>query len=221
MTDFTVRPFAFMRLTHDALRAGFAEVRAAIAAGSAPAEVRETYGALRRALELHAAQEEQVFFPVLDERCGGAVREAGLRDAHEREEAHQLAFEAALAEGEQRAMAATIEAWAPSFEAHLADEEAIMMPLTHKTADTAEGRALVVRRIMETDWEALKRDQLGYVVASLSRTKPFGPLRMYVAAVQVAAGSAYGELEPIVRAALPAEQLQKLTSLGHLAERAA
>ena len=69
---------------------------------------------------------------------------------------------------------------------------------------------------MEVDWAAMKEVQLAYVVERLAETKPYGPLRMFVAAVQLAAGDAYPELEPIVRDALPADKVEMLTAHGHL-----
>ncbi|MCA9557004.1 MAG: hemerythrin domain-containing protein, partial [Myxococcales bacterium] len=177
-TDFTVRPFAFMRLTHEALRAGFADIRAAVHEGASVDAVRARYVDLARCIAVHAAQEDQMFFPILDARFDGAVRDADLRTAHAREDALQAAFEDALERADRDALRVAVDAWAPSFEAHLADEEAVMMPLTQTVADTPEGRAAVVRRIMEVDWEGMKRDQLGYVTASLAATKPLGPVRM-------------------------------------------
>ena len=41
MSDFQVRPFAFMRLTHDALRAGFATLQSLAEAGDLDAVARE------------------------------------------------------------------------------------------------------------------------------------------------------------------------------------
>ncbi len=214
--EFTVRPFAFMRLTHDALRAGFAQLRAAVLDGASIDTVRARAADLARCIAVHAAQEDQVFFPLLDARFDGAVRVAGLRAAHTREDALQAALEAALERADRDALALAVDAWAPSFEAHLTDEEAVMMPLTQRVADTIEGRAAVVRRIMEVDWEGMKQDQLGYVTARLAETKPLGPVRMFVAAVQAAAADAYPELEPILRGALPPAHRQALHGMGHL-----
>lgn len=91
-----------------------------------------------------------------------------------------------------------------------------MMPLTQWVAPTAEGRAEVVGKIMSLDWEALKSAHLPYVVEQLSETKPYGPLRMFVAAVQAASGDRYSDLEPVVRSALPAQKVELLQGHGHL-----
>jgi hemerythrin-like domain-containing protein len=210
MSEFIVRPFAFMRLTHEGLRDGFTRLREAASAGVD--EAREAFAALSPVIALHAAQEEQVFFPLLDERFDEVVRKAGLREAHAREHALQGALEDALARGDLDATRAAVEAWTSSFEAHLRDEEEVMMPLTEKL----EGRAGHVRRILEVDWAALKRDHLPYVTRSLARTKPYGVVRTFVSAVQASAGDGWAELEPIVRAGLLDPQVAQLTEDGHL-----
>lgn len=215
MSEPDVRPFAFMRLTHEALRSGFTALREAAAAGDLTV-ARSSFEALRAVIDLHALQEEEVFFPLLDDKFDGVVRQAGLREAHVREHAHQRAVETALARGDAASAHAAIEGWAGSFETHLQAEEDVMMPLTEKVAPTLEGRAAHVRQILEVDWRALKSTQLPYVLGELGRTKPYGPLRMYVAALQVSAADAWSELEPIVRATLSDTQIAQLTAHGHL-----
>lgn len=216
MSEFVVRPFAFMRLTHDALRVGFAELGGAIESGDL-AGARERHAALTTVIALHAAQEERVFFPLLDERFDKAVAEAGLRDLHVREHGLESAFASALASGDLAAAGEAFTAWNQSFEDHLKREEDVMMPLTEKVDPTLEGRARAVKSIMDLDWERLKSVQLPYVVSALARTKPLGgPVRMFVSAVQTSAAGSWGELEPIVRASLSAEQASQLAAWGHL-----
>jgi len=212
---FTVRPFAFMRLTHEALRAGFARLVAHAESGDLPA-VQQEYDGLRPVLVLHAEHEEQVFFDLLDERCDGAVEAAGLRDAHVREEGHQQAFEAALAARDLAGVREALAGWASSFEEHLAHEEEVMMPLTQRVAPTVEGRAAAVGTILDVDFDALKSDHLPYVVHTLATTKPYGPTRMFVAALQAAAGPRYAELTPVLRRALPEALQGQLQAHGHL-----
>jgi iron-sulfur cluster repair protein YtfE (RIC family) len=214
MPDFDVRPFAFMRLTHEALRDGFGRLDAAIAAGDL-AGARQEYQALSPVIALHARQEEAVFFPTLDRLFDGAAEKGGLRDAHEREDALQEALAAALEGADLGALAAAAAAWRVSFEEHLAHEEDVMMPLTIRVAPTLEGRAAVVRQILEVDFDALGSDLVPYVAASLARTKPFGPLRMFAAALQVASGERYGELAPALHAAVPHDTSAQLARLGH------
>ena len=215
MSAFTPRPFAFMRMTHEALRAGFATLATAAEAGELDT-VRDEYARLRRVIEVHAAQEERAFFPLLDRLFDGAVAKAGLRDAHAREEAHQQAFEAALAGDDAAAVRQALSAWSGSFETHLVDEETVMMPLTQKVAPTLEGRAAAVGDILAVDWQALKDDHLPYVTASLAANKPYGPTRMFVSALQIAAGDRYAELAPIVAASVPAAVGDQLRVHGHL-----
>ncbi len=215
MSEFTVRPFAFMRLTHEALRAGLAGLVESAEAGDL-AGVRSGFGALRPVIRLHAQHEEQVFFPMLDRLFDGAVEKGGLRDAHVREEAHEERLASALETGDLPAARAAVADWQSSFEAHLVDEEELMMPLTAQVAPTQEGRAAAVREILELDWAALKTVHLPYVAASLAANKPYGPVRMFVAALQSAADERYAELEPVLRAALPAPVAASLQQHGHL-----
>jgi hypothetical protein len=215
MSDFVIRPFAFMRLTHEALRAGFSAIQVAAAAGDLAAAA-DANTALSRVIELHKRHEEEVFFAMLDEHFDGVVTKAGLRETHEREHALQEAVNAALDAGDLQALNSAIDQWAPAFEAHLAEEEEVMMPLTELIAPTLEGRAAAVHEIMAVDWAQLAQVHLPYVVRSLSMTKPYGPLRMFVAAVQIAAGDRFGTLEPVIRDALPAEKVAMLTEHGHL-----
>lgn len=215
MSDFVVRPFAFMRLTHDALRSGFAAVRAAANAGDLETAAAQ-WRALCAVIALHMKQEEASFFPLLDRLFDDAVANAKLRDTHEREVAHEERVEAAFAAQDVVALVAALDAWAPDFEAHLAHEEEVMMPLTERVAPTLEGRAAAVHEILAVDWSELRSTQLPYVAKALASTKPYGAVRMFVSAVQAAAGARYHELQPILREALPAEMVAMLVEHGHL-----
>lgn len=220
MSEFVVRPFAFMRLTHDALRGGFASLRAAANAGDIGAAASE-WRALSAVIALHMKQEDQAFFPLLDALFDEAVTKAGLHDAHRREGKHEAAVRAAFAASDLDGLRQALDAWAPSFEAHLSDEEDVMMPLTEKVAPTFEGRAAAVREILEVDWAALNSVHLPYVVRVLAETKPYGPVRMFVASVQAAAGPGYVELEPAIRGALPGDLVSMLVEHGHLGQASA
>lgn len=215
MSDFVVRPFAFMRLTHDALRSGFAAVHAAANAGDLEIAAAQWH-ALCAVIALHMKQEETSFFPLLDRLFDQAVAKANLRDTHERELAHEERVEAAIEAQDRAALVAALDAWAPDFEAHLAHEEEVMMPLTDRVATTPEGRAAAVNEILNVDWEALRTSQLPYVAHALASTKPYGTVRMFVSAVQAAAGGKYEELQPVLRDALPAEMVAMLVEHGHL-----
>ena len=218
MTEFVVRPFAFMRLTHEALRAGFQSISEAARDGDLD-EARARLNRLRGVIALHARQEEEVFFPLLDRLFDGAVDKADLRTAHLREDDHEAAVDAALDAGDVAMVTAALEAWGPDFENHLAEEERVMMPLTQKVADTLEGRAAAVREIMSLDWDGMIDVQLPYVLESLSTTKPYGPLRMFVAALQVSASDRYAEIEPVIRGSVDAGKASMLQEHGHLGSR--
>lgn len=215
MSEFVVRPFAFMRLTHEALRDGFSQLSAAAAAGDFD-RAASSFTELLDVIDLHKEHEERVFFPMLDELFDGAVAKAGLRENHVNEDAIAVRVDVAIEARDLATLQQSLTEWAPSFEAHLFEEEEVMMPLTERVAPTLEGRAAAVHEILAVDWERLKTIQIPYVVRSLSATKPYGPLRMFVAALQVAAGEEYGGLEECIRSALPAEKVAMLVEHGHL-----
>jgi iron-sulfur cluster repair protein YtfE (RIC family) len=215
MSEFVVRPFAFMRLTHEALRDGFAQLKSAADDGDFD-RAASSFTELLDVIDLHKEQEERVFFPMLDELFDGAVANAGLRENHVNEDAIAVRVDVALEARDLATLQQALTEWAPSFEAHLFEEEEVMMPLTERVAPTLEGRAAAVHEILAVDWERLKTIQIPYVVRSLSATKPYGPLRMFVAALQVAAGDEYGGLEDHIRSALPEEKVAMLVEHGHL-----
>lgn len=214
MSEFNVRPFAFMRLTHEALRAGLSTLLRHAGAGDLEA-VRGEYATLRRVIEIHAAQEEKSFFPLLAGRFPEDFDLSVMLAAHEREEALQEAFEGALDADDLAAVQKVLADWADSFEQHLVDEETVMMPLTQRVAPDLEGRAAAVRDILHVDWEALKGEHLPYVVASLAANKPYGPVRMFVAALQHAAGDRFSELAPVVLSSVSDDVGAKLRAHGH------
>ncbi len=172
--------------------------------------------ALQGAIQLHARHEEEVFFPLLDRLFDDAVLNANLRDAHEREDKYEAALIAALEAEDIDAVRDAITAWAPSFEKHLVDEEEVMMPLTQRVHETVEGRAAAVADIVALDWSTFQEKQLPYVLRSLSDTKPYGPLRMYVAAVEISTGERFSELQSIIATNVAPEKADLLRQHGHL-----
>lgn len=215
MSEFVPRPFAFMRLTHEALRVGFAELGGCAERGDIEGAAA-VWNGLRDVVALHKQQEEEAFFPLLDEQFDGAVERAGLRSTHLEEEEHERMIEAAIAAGDADALRRAWATWSAAFERHLFEEEEVMMPLTQRVAPTIEGRARAVRTLLDVDWNGLRDRQLPYVVSALERARPFGQLRMFVAAVQLSSGDRYDELVPVIRGALSEDAAAQLANLGHL-----
>ena len=228
MSDaFTVRPFAFMRLTHEAIRVeraallAHAEAFAAQPTAAGLDAVRASLEELQRGIALHALQEEQGFFPLLDARFDAVATQAGFFAEHEAEHARFDALDAAVAAaGDASAPAAAslleaVRAWADANEAHLKHEEGIMMPLTQRVADTLEGRAAAVRGIIDAaDAEATAAWQVGWVLSRLHTHRPFGKVRMYVAALEATHAADLHRIQPAIRAALPPAMVAKLSELG-------
>ena len=128
MSEFVVRPFAFMRLTHEAIRiernalVGHAEAHATNPGAETLAAARRSMADLKRAIELHAKQEESGFFPMLDAKFDAAATEAGFFDEHTDEHGRMGILDDALAdsaastaEGAAKLLAA-VQAWAEANE---------------------------------------------------------------------------------------------------------
>lgn len=225
---FTIRPFAFMRLTHEAVRAGAAEaleLAASLAADPSMetfAQLEAVYAQTRRGIEIHAKLEEGAFFPLLDERFDRVCTREGLADEHADDDLRDTAIHAALGafrDAPTRGNAATVHSrfadWEGETERHLKHEEDVMMPLTMKVADSPQGRARAVRAIIDVAWDEVVEELCPWVAQSLEKTKPFGPLRMFTSAVMVTHDpSERDRLSAPLRRALSASSVDRLTSVG-------
>merc|ERR1712083_876938 len=64
-----VRPFAVMRLTHEAIRSGMKDLQDALQSESSDMDdIKDVFGNLNRCIEVHAQQEDTVFFPLLNKQ---------------------------------------------------------------------------------------------------------------------------------------------------------
>lgn len=203
-----VRPFAIMRLTHDAIRQGMRDLQAAAGDlgrdAAALSNAQSTLAELRRCIDLHAKQEDECFFGVLNRLFDDVVARAGIPREHEEDVQDVRKVAEKLAGfGAGRASAADVRAvldhWAKAVEAHLVHEEEIMMPLTEKVAPTMPERAAVVHDILAVDEAEYRAHQLEYVTRQLSRAEAPGKLRMYVAALKaVATPDEYRDYAPLI-----------------------
>jgi len=167
-------PFAIMRNTHEALRASIRLQQGHLDAGERAAFVAE-WRDFQRALAMHMAMEDEAMFALLDQVGGGAVTAAALPAEHAEDTRLAAAVDAALAgapaAGNFAALRAAWAAWKHDHLHHLEHEEAVMMPLTMKTAPTPHERARVVNDRLVTPFERRADFAwfVGWVVALLSR----------------------------------------------------
>jgi hypothetical protein len=163
-------PFAIMRNAHEALRASIQLQRAALETGARTAFAEE-WRRLQRALAVHMAMEDRSMFALLDAVSAGACTGAGLPAEHADDVRLAAAVDAALADTDVAALQHAWAAWRDEHLHHLEHEEAVMMPLTMKTAPTPEGRARIVHeRLLTPSAELADFDWfVGWVVEMLSR----------------------------------------------------
>ena len=162
-------PFAIMRNAHEALRAGI-RLQGRALEGADLGTFADEWKRLQRGLAVHMAMEDQAMFALLDEAGGGAISAAGLPGEHEHDRRLVAAVDAALAGGDTAALRQAWSVWHDEHLQHLEHEEAVMMPLTMKTAPTPEGRARIVHERLLTPAAELPDFDwfVGWVVLMLS-----------------------------------------------------
>jgi hypothetical protein len=163
-------PFAIMRNAHEALRASIRLQGTALERGDRTAFADE-WRRLQRGLAVHMAMEDRSMFSLLDGVSGGACADAGLPAEHADDTRLAAAVDAALAETDLEGLRHAWRAWHDEHLHHLEHEEAVMMPLTMKTAPTPEGRARIVHeRLLTPSAELDDFDWfVGWVAEMLSR----------------------------------------------------
>jgi len=167
----TCQPFSIMRLTHEAIRTGLNHLEALnneLSPARAP-ELKTAFGEVKRVIELHANQEDNAFYPPLEEKRPNITH--AFTEEHEVEhrafdklsrQMENLPEEAsALAE-----IQASLEDWITQHRAHLAHEEDILMKILPKTFTYVESVA-VVRSILEYDLSEFEQFQLGWIFKRL------------------------------------------------------
>ena len=218
---FVVRPFAVMRLTHEAIRAGMKEVKVALEKVSDDCsnldEIRKIYVDLERCIVIHAKQEDQIFFPLLNEKFDGVINNENIPPKHDDDGEQREKIKSLLENGcdSKDELSKIINEWLDAHEAHLKLEEQVMMPLTMKTADTVEKRGEIVRSIINVDRKEFSEYQFEYVLGKLFVSKPFGPLMMYCKATQMASNAQeYNEVKGKIEGVVGEEMWNKLKSKG-------
>ncbi len=149
----TCQPFAIMRLTHEAIRRGL-EALEQTAENKAPVEDLESaFQSVWNCIQLHAAQEDKVFYGALEERHPGLT--APFTQEHDAE-AKQIEFiEKRLKSSQHDAevapeLYADILSFIQTHREHLKHEEEILMELLPRTFTYPES-VEVVRKILAYD----------------------------------------------------------------------
>jgi hypothetical protein len=136
--------FAVMRMTHEAFRGCFKDLLAETADLD---KLRAEWAAFVQAEQVHQFMEDSGFFPLLDAKFEGAVKNAefGPGNALDHKKIHAIAdaVTAALTTDIAAAQVA-IKAFTESYELHMQAEEKVMMPLTMKTGATPAEREFIL-----------------------------------------------------------------------------
>lgn len=212
-------PFAIMRNAHEALRASIRLQEAALEAGDTEAFADE-WLRLRRGLAVHMAMEDRGMFALLDSVGDGACSAAGLPAEHTDDTRLASGVDAVLEDEDEGldALRGAWSAWREEHLHHLEHEEAVMMPLTMKTAPTPEGRARIVNeRLLTPGTELADFDWfVGWVVGMLSRhgssaQPPAVATRVFVWGLQHASTpDQWRRLRPIAQRSCPPEMWDEL-----------
>lgn len=212
-------PFAIMRNAHEALRAGIGLQAQALESADLRSFADE-WKRLQRGLAVHMAMEDGAMFALLDEAGGGAITAAGLPDEHEHDVRLAAAVSTALDAGDLGALRQAWSAWRDEHLQHLEHEEAVMMPLTMKTAATPEGRARVVHERLLTPAAELPDFEwfIGWVVQMLSAhgstaQPPAVATRVFAWGLQHASSrEQWQRLRPIVERSCPPAMWNELVA---------
>jgi hemoglobin-like flavoprotein len=160
-----------MRLTHEAIRAGLNKLEALnsnLSPATAP-QLKAAFGEVKRVIELHANQEDNAFYPPLEEKRPNITH--AFTEEHKAE--HQ-AFEQLSRQIENMTEEASgleeiqtsMKDWIAQHRAHLVHEEDILMKILPKAFTYVESVA-VVRGILEYDLNEFEQFQLGWVFERL------------------------------------------------------
>lgn len=160
-----------MRLTHEAIRAGLnhlEELNSNLSPATAP-KLKAAFGEVKRVIELHANQEDNAFYPPLEEKRPNITH--AFTEEHE---AEHRAFDRLSRQMEDlpeepsglTEIQLSMKDWIAQHRAHLVHEEDILMNILPKTFTYVESVA-VVRGILEYDLPEFEQFQLGWVFERL------------------------------------------------------
>mmetsp|Transcript_31766 Transcript_31766/g.49706 ORF Transcript_31766/g.49706 Transcript_31766/m.49706 type:complete len:536 (-) Transcript_31766:350-1957(-) len=215
----TVRPFAVMRLTHEAIRAGIIQINAFAEYGKFE-EALKQYDTLREAIQVHATHAELGLFPLLDRLFDNVCTKANLKDEHDadfkfEEEIRNTLLEATKPAGDATAAIQKVADWSTEHEKHLQHEEEVVMPLIEKVAETVEAQGAEMQKIIASHLVGFEDILLPFVANKLDHSKPFGPVKMFVEALQMSSTPAtFARFVAIIRANVKASTAEQLDEQG-------
>jgi len=226
MSQDDVRPFAFMRLTHEAIRVGLEELPKAFADAAAngvtPDAAVAEFLRLLRLIELHTTQEDAGLYPLVDKHFDGAADKEGYVAEHETLHSGHAELEAMvggdLSGARLEAASAAVATWAQEMEEHLQHEERVLQPLLSKlTADLPAACQSVHGIIDVANRDETERWQVGDIAQSLERGRPFGKLHKFVLALQHSSTELeYERMKATLRRSLSDPTWEKLSEAGAL-----
>lgn len=173
----TCQPFAIMRLTHEAIRVGLNEIQSLINSNSTLTishslkDLNGIYNDVKRVIELHAKQENEVFYNALEAKQKGVS--LAFVDEHESEEETftkiEVAFEnATISNDALLNLIDQLNMWAEDHEHHLKHEEGVLMEILPKHFTYVEA-VNVVRDILNCDINEFENFQLNWIYSRLKK----------------------------------------------------
>ncbi len=163
------QPFAIMRLTHESIRAGLNETEELLTSeGSSFEDLKAKYQEVKRVIQLHAKQEEDVFYVELGKKMEGVT--TSFSEEHHEEFAtfDKLDRLAESPDEEGRSdFKQLVGDWIADHREHLVHEEKGLMKLLPEAFTYVESVG-VVRSIIAHDLPEFEDFQLPWVYARLN-----------------------------------------------------
>ena len=220
-SEFVVKPFAIMRVTHEAIRAGMDDVVHALDTVDDKCsnldDFKKVYCDLERCIINHAQHEDKILFPLLNAKFDDVVTKNKIFETHENDEQLREKISLIFKNGceSKGDLIELITGWIDAHEVHLKLEEQVLMPILKTTAETVEERGQIVRQIINVNRKEFSDYQFEYVLRQLVKTKPFGPILMWCKAAQMSSNAdEYDDIRSKIEGIVGAEMWQKLKSKG-------
>lgn len=189
------QPFAIMRLTHESIRSGLNEIQGMIDQKEKlnVEELKSLYEDVKRIIQLHAKQEEDVFYVELNKKANGVA--APFSTEHEEE---KLAFEKidglmndADSTENKALLFEELNKWVDNHHKHLVHEEKELMELLPKVFTYGES-VEVVRSIIGHDLNEFENFHMKWVYDRLNA----GQKDMYMGMLKgCSPGNKFGDFE--------------------------
>ena len=164
------QPFAIMRLTHEAIRSGLNEIEALVQKENTNVdELISKYRDVKRTIQLHAKQEEDVFYVVLGKKVDGVTTAFSEEHHNEHEVFAKIdGLIASVESGEDPTILhEALLAWREDHLGHLLHEEKDLMEILPKVFTYIESVG-VVRSIISYDINEFESYQLKWVYERLN-----------------------------------------------------